>query len=73
MDEVKKGLALENGGEMSLADAMIAIILMADCPMRRPGKKYEKMHNAHYKDVASSDRRFLPWIRRVRSRFPREL
>lgn len=56
MGEVKEGLALENGGKMTLADAMIAIILTSACPTRSPRKKHEKMRDAHYKEVTSSDR-----------------
>lgn len=73
MGEVKEGLAQENGGEMTLADAMIAIILTSACPTRSPRKKHEKMRDAHYKDVTSSDRQSVSWMRRARSRLPRGL
>lgn len=73
MGEVKEGLTLENNGEMTLADAMIAIILTAACPTRSPRKKHEKMRDAHYKEVASSDRQSMSWMRRARSRLPRGL
>lgn len=73
MGEVKEGLALENGGEMTLADAMIAIILTSACPTRSPRKKHEKMRDAHYKEVTSSDRQSVSWMRRVRRRMSRKL
>lgn len=73
MGEVKKGLALENSGEMTLADAMIAIILTSACPTRSPRKKHEKMRDAHYKEVTSSDRQSVSWMRRAHRRMSRKL
>lgn len=73
MGEVKESLALENGGEMTLADAMIAIILTSACPTRSSRKKHEKMRDVHYKEVTSSDRQPVSWMRRARRRMSRKL
>lgn len=74
MGEVKKGLALENDGEMSLEGAMIAIMLTVSCPEQSKRKKHERMYGCvHYKEVAHDDRRSLPWMRRARRRLSREL